>query len=180
MTTTTRAKSVAKKNARFSKQTPAEKRVAIAKDALAWIAAKALIPATGSYVSPEEGPLREFDFYGDGGRVDDQLRSVRLGVCNVCAIGALFIAKAVRFDKTTVGDLTSGRHRDSLTGFFSARQLSLIEIAFEGFSLNAKDEPTDEERGLAVEFWNSAGDSDRKRLVAILENIIANGGEFVP
>src|SRR5690242_5274654 len=71
--------------------TKAEERVAIAKDALAWIKAGALKPRTGAYVWPS----RRIEEHDNG----KQLRDVVLGECRTCALGAMFIAKAVRFDE---------------------------------------------------------------------------------
>jgi hypothetical protein len=163
---------VVKKSAR-EEQTAGEKRVAIAKDALAWIEAGALRPMSGAYVEPmERKDLRK--------NLAQQLRDVVLGPCEVCAIGALFIAKAVRFGETSVGDYAMSHFHDSLRGHFSEKQLALIECAFERGPCGRYEYRLDEtEVAEAIAFYG-LDDTAARRLKRILENIIANGGTFKP
>ena len=150
--------------------TPAEQRVAIAKDALAWIEAGALKPRTGAYVSP----THDFNL-GDFGK---QLRDTVLGQCVTCALGAMFIAKAVRFDEcpvTGVSTFFGSNVRMRLAQHFEIKQIGLIEAAFECCpSYSPLLDPA-----AAVRFGRKYR-SDRNRLTAILCNIIANDGTFVP
>lgn len=168
------AKRVAKDNARFRKMTAAEKRVAIAQDVIAWVKAGALVPSEGGYVCPSNGY-----FAGMADR-ETQLRDVNLGQCEVCAVGALFLAKAVRFDACTVGDWRSGQFHDNLTDHFSEEQIALIECAFECCRMGPfYNLPSDEDSGDALAFYRRYR-TDKGRLIAIMQNIIDHDGQFVP
>ena len=161
-----------------TKQKRAE-RVAIAKDALSWIQKGALIPTHQVYLNPEFNPYCNADgsraFMHD--QIDHkQLRDVVLGKCEVCAKGALFLAKAVRYNNVVVvqmneadGDWDGAPLREH----FSQAQLQLIEAAFEGF-----DYDTHRGHSAARTFYNRFYTATQ-RLTAILENIIRNDGEFV-
>jgi len=161
---------------RRRKETKAEQRVAIARDALAWIEAEALIPAQGGYVR----------FHMDHGLLnlpsDQQLRDAKLGPCRVCGIGAVFIAKAVRYNKVTVGDLNSGQYHRALKDTFSRQQMLLIETAFEQSDLTSPYSAETAKESLAVDRAREFCTSDKTavRLIAILNNIIANNGTFKP
>jgi hypothetical protein len=153
-----------KNNAKFDNMTPAEKRVAMAKDALKWIEAGALVPTKGVYVNTigldifhkANGPDA---FSEDGSR--KQARDVVLGACIVCAKGALLVAKAVRFNNVTVRDLADYSD-DQLTDYFTPVQIDFMELAFEN----------------RLEPWFTTYRDDKDRLVAILQNVIRNKGEF--
>lgn len=166
---------------KFDGMSPAQQRVAIAKDAMAWIEEGALRPTHGRYVEPDD----QNSWY-DAPR-DSQLRDVNLGKCDVCAIGAMFLAKAVRFNAVTCDDLADSAYHERLLDHFSEYQLALIETAFEGgscspFDLSMRD------KNKAVTFhrqFDAPGgvwdpNHARKVLTAILENIISNDGTFVP
>jgi hypothetical protein len=75
----------------------AKERIAIAKDALEWVEAGALIPTKGTYVKPTNKV--------DVADSDKQLRDVNLGKCEVCSLGALFLAKAVRYNNVLANTL---------------------------------------------------------------------------
>jgi hypothetical protein len=67
-----------------------------------------------------------------------EVRDIIAGkACEVCGVGALFVAKLDRVDALTIGDMELSLNNDSamrryLETEFSAEQLALIEIAFEG------------------------------------------------
>ena len=139
----------------------ATKRVNIAKDALAWIEAGALTPYCGVYLDPTRYPTNE--------EIDSgiQLRDIVLGPCKVCAKGALFIAKAVRYNNVKVDQWREASYYDGpLTEHFDREQLRLIETCFEGWDIDYID-------------WKNNYPDPKDRLVAILQNIIDNDGTFV-
>jgi hypothetical protein len=144
--------------------TRAKQRVAIAKDALAWIEAGALEPTTGLFISPSRA-----DCYSSKG----QLRDTVLGKCHVCALGSLLLAKAVRFDNVLCNQMNYLNTRmgvGPIADHFDRNQLLLIESAFEGYS----DEDND------VQIFYSKYPDPKDRLVAILKNLIKNKGTFKP
>jgi hypothetical protein len=177
----TQSETVRKKNAKFGGMTKAEQRVAIARDALAWLKAGALIAQRSTYGYPVNR-LRDPRNNGQA-RMDDQLRDVEMGPCRVCGLGALFLAKAVRFDDVTIRDWCSGSSGvyKKLGQHFSRTQIAMIEVAFEENPCFS-DQLSSAVLGRALFFWATRGrPSDYKgRLIAILRNIIQNGGEFRP
>jgi hypothetical protein len=148
----------------YDSEEKAAERVAIAQDALAWVEAGALIPAKGAYVLSVNG-ISDTDF-------GKQLRDVVLGKCQVCARGALFLAKAVRFDNVIAEwrFSTEAANRWALMEHFSPSQIDLIEEYFEGFVRNPQA------NNWAVSLW----ENHSERMTLILQNIIANNGTFVP
>src|ERR1700682_4791009 len=119
-------------NEKSGGMTPAEQRVAIARDALEWLGEGALIATGSTYGYP-------VNRHKDPSRCDSsvdpntQLREVQMGPCKVCGRGPLFLAKAVRFDDVTVGDwnCVSRMVYEKLGRHFDRQQLEMIEVAFE-------------------------------------------------
>lgn len=144
--------------------TKAQERVTIAQDALAWVKEGALVPIRGAYVRASNGV--SFD------DTHKQLRDVNLGKCEVCARGALFLAKAVRFDNVIAnwGYSTERVNRATLLEHFDDDQINLIEEYYEGFIRN------NAAYQWAMNFWTN----NSYRMTLILQNIIDNNGTFVP
>jgi hypothetical protein len=147
----------------------AKDRVAIAKDALAWLKAGAL-KAGHTYIRP----TGVYPMAND----ERQLRDVNLGKCTVCALGSLFIAEVVRFDDFRAGMFqndcsTVDRMKKAIERHFSLEQMTMIEDAYEGWGRDPNS------RYATGEFYHRYLTSEM-RLVAILENIIKNKGTFVP
>jgi hypothetical protein len=157
---------------------PAAKRVAVARDALAWLRAGALQAETGAYVTPtNEAPF----FYLDDHR---QMRDAVFGETTVCALGALFIAHIVRFDHCTVSEYITANGRsmsnfieDKLKDTFDLLALGFIESAFERCDMTSSSYVTQKEIDAAVAFGKRYR-KDRDRLEAILRNIVRNNGDF--
>ena len=148
----------------------AQERVAIAKDALAWVEAGVLLPAKMVYVNTV---LEDDQINWDP---KAQLRDVVLGPCRVCAQGALFLAKAVRYDNVSgIRNSDDLHHRackaDELEEHFTRDQLKLIEQYFEGWAAGSNYAP---------QFFKEDYPDHRQRLIFILKNIIDNKGTFVP
>lgn len=100
-------------------------RVEIAKDVLAALKIQKIRAANGSYVYSERLPK------GASYELRDQLALVQ---CDVCAIGAACVAVVARDNKFTVeGWLGVGGRQaaERLSEFFSTRQLSEMECAYE-------------------------------------------------
>lgn len=120
--------------------------------------------------------------------------------CEVCGIGSLFICDIMKRDNYTL-DLWNGvsgieetHIQSKLADYFIPTQLNLIECAFEKWVVN------DDEDILQVTGEDKYGDSitvpselgakaisfghqhidPKDRLIAIMENLIENGGEFLP
>ena len=146
----------------FKKLTPSAKRVAIAKDVIAQLNTKRLTATRGVYIEMGAKKVRSSG---------QQVCELTAGVsCQVCALGAMFVAGVERADDLSVADLGfrrnelfSGDNGDGaysyLKRFFKYDQLRAIEKHFEG--------------------WGevSCGEAD-VRMLQIMENIVKNRGRF--
>lgn len=168
-----RAAAIKKGNAKFLKMTKAEKRVAIAKDVIAQIEVRRLVPKNMTFLDIPEAPE---SLENDANELRDVLLTVP--TCEVCAKGALFVCAVERMDKLTVGQYTIGADRDYMLKLFTPKQWDLIESAFEGWSSIFVD-------GMIVNTPKVEKFSDQypdpaDRMVAIMKNIIKNHGTFKP
>lgn len=163
---------LAAKNLAFAKLSPAKKRVAIARDVLKALRLQKLIPSTGTYVF-QVAP-------GDNGQ------SLDGGKCTVCALGGLFACatdRGVGSLRTVLGNnsFLAAPIRATLGQFFSWEQLGYIEAAFEMRAGWAAVEGTDPyallPRAYEAAEW-CTGWAAEERMVAIMRNIIRNGGTF--
>ncbi len=110
--------------------------------------------------------------------------------CTVCGIGAAFVAAVKRGDDFKIKDFTDGfgdddKMRQYLKKFFTAKDVALIECAFErshGFAAYGDSGLNEQSPEVlrAVGFGNAHADSSEGRLKAIMQNIIDNGGSFRP
>lgn len=183
---------VAQRNERFRNATEAQKRVMIAKDALLQVKAKKMHVMRGIYLGG-----RALDrLYG---RLAQRLKDWRLPVkeedifgtkpeeaCSCCAKGALFLSK-LRLAGATAEE---SKYCSSSIGEgveWPRDNYNLIEWAFETAA-----SPVDQEHwknqvrmnptnaGILAKLFGSKHAKDSDRLIAILENIIENGGLFEP
>lgn len=113
-------------------------------------------------------------------------------VCRVCAIGAAFLSHIRLYDDMRIADLQLplyegaelnhpnyiGVEREQivrkLRGTFTARQLDMIEDAYETSYCGLRDAHTKSEK-FGVQFGTS-----NEKLTAICKNIIKNDGVFKP
>lgn len=182
-------KRISDRNYRFNKMTSEQKRVTIAKDVIALLNAEKLVASCGTYLEFSDAKLKD-KYWGDGyedpkdGTADVKIHSLieSSPSCEVCGIGACFVAAVRRADKCTVGDMSNPNDdsfmRDYLKQWFSRDQIQLVEAAFETDSVFCYTQDEDlVERAVAFGF-KFTNDSDR--LKAIMENIIENEGIFTP
>lgn len=173
---------IAASNKLFNSMTPAQRRVAIAKDVLKRIGVE-YVPTSGTYIDARN--IINTDLIDEENFADQQLQHLMKGgkkpmKCEVCARGALFLSSVFKFDNLKMGEI--GCHspyvaEGVLQGhlglgawsmisqeekFFTARQIEMIEFAFES----------------NVDFIDKYPD-DTDRLIAIMKNIIAHKGRFV-
>lgn len=184
--------SIAEKNALFESMTPAQRRVAIATDALQRVG-KDYISTTGEYMRMHTRfNINQYDME------NDDLCSVLENCkdeCTVCARGALFLSAVLTFDRCKLSSFAD--QRDStftirLHGrlenlavheniYFDHYQIGLIERTFECYTTSTSDamrDLTEEDEDAARQYGETLGNS-HERLVAICQNIIDNRGEFV-
>jgi hypothetical protein len=193
------AKRVRDRNYRFRKMTPERQRTTIAQDVLDLIAAEKIVAASGTYLEFDEDV--EVKYFGGDGWDDDldeymecepieSAKDVQLHrlieespSCEVCGIGACFVAAVRRADKAKVGDMSHSNDdafmRQYLSQWFSRNQISLIECAFEQSTcFNRGGDPMQLQAERAMRFGQQF-DDDTDRLEAIFKNIVANNGTFV-
>lgn len=173
-------KRIKRSNEKFAAMSKAEKRVQIAKDVLLQIEAKRIKPQAGVYIQAKVKNTfafgKEWDdpIINEKEQVQDTLKNA---TCDACALGSMFICAVDRHDRLRIKNLNTfavsaypkdknaeielggSDMYDYLSKFFSSDQLVAIEDAFEG---DYKDIS-----------------SDKKRLKAIMNNIIKNNGKFV-
>jgi hypothetical protein len=158
--------------------TTEDPRVAIAKDVLKQL--PALNPSKGTYVYKPNGN-KNLHPNDQAQQHIDQISED----CQVCALGACFLSYIRLFNKITVDEITyiensidPAHHtvKNALREHFANEQLALIEAAFEGFR-----SPADTTAVVKVieDFYNKHP-NPKKRLKAIMQNIIDNNGEFKP
>lgn len=137
-----------------------KQRIEIAKDVIALCKSRQtkIKIDVGSYYHTES--IRQEDNLFDKG---GQLTSKRLPPCQLCARGALFIKSVDRYDKCDLGriDDIADAVIDRSVKEWGAEQTNLIESHFE-----------------VSRYW--LPQDPKRRLLAIMENIVANNGEYVP
>ena len=188
------AAEIEKRNQLFAAASPEQKRMLIAKDVIEQIKAKRFKPTSGTWVRPKmkNGAYLGVEEKFDG---DESVRELFIGkkipACDCCALGAMFMSCTTYNDGTSVEafereidwefeeHVLKGKLSNGLNSFFSVEQLRLIETAFEGGDGAFMAEDDDKEAQKAAS-WYDAMSGDDKRMVAIMENIIANNGTFVP
>lgn len=187
---------IKKWNDYFKSLTKPQKRVALAQDVIAQIKAKKFLPKNKTYTKIVS-PIKSYNEQIQSNFGDIQ--------CECCALGGIFLSDIKFNNSCTFNELDAtyfdAREDMRLKEYFSIEQLILIEAAFEcwdfdnlvddfwgeyqftsGFAdgLLFKDfKLTKEKINKTAEFGNQYTDS-YKRLIAIMENIIANNGTFKP
>lgn len=170
------------RNRRFKKLTVSQQRIKIIKDVISYLQTRKLRATPGTYVK----------LVGYDGEIspDDQVHTLTdRAPCEVCGIGSLFVSAVTLKNKFKVSDLSYGRYvdikdgdlnnhtlRDYLRRWFNENQLQLIETAFEqswGYAVGVSGQDSAVDFG--VKYTNA-----KKRLLAILNNMLENNGKFVP
>jgi hypothetical protein len=192
---------IARRNRKFKGAAAAEKRVLIAKDVIAQVKAGRFKASSGSWVYPLTRSGRDWFLSNLSVEEDESVQKLFLEgdipKCECCALGAMFMSCTLYNNKTTAIELEDvrfsfsdyveeGSFSNGLSKFFSKDQLRLIESAYEGNcgAFYLEQTASWEEEGLLpgdkTAGWMDRLPDDKKRLVAIMENIIKNKGKFVP
>ena len=194
---TNATREIARRNRKFKAAVVAEKRVLIAKDVIAQVKAGRFKVASGHWVASltRSGSDLSVDRFEGDESVQKLFLEGDIPKCECCALGAMFMSCTLYNNKTTAIELEDvrfsfsdyveeGSFTNGLSTFFSKDQLKLIESAFEGnvghFELDVGILEGVELDGDKTSKWMDRLPNDKKRLVAIMENIIKNKGKFVP
>ena len=174
---------IKKWNDYFKSLTKPQQRVAIAEDVIQQVKKKKYTIETGNYVKFNED---NFDFDLD---IQSNFDKVN---CSVCALGACLLSTTKFKNKLTFDDVSLIDSYSStwnlFLNLFTSHQLLLIENAFEGvlfYSCRVGEDKftarlTEKEEEKCNLFYDKYFTDDTKRLIAIMENIIANNGTFKP
>lgn len=193
--TTTIKKDVAKKlvkaanrkisraNLAFQKMKPSEKRIQIARDVLAQLVSKRLMPKYGVWLA---GAKNKF-LFSKNVEGDSEVKDIfaKVKQCEGCALGGMFMCAVERADKLKMNQLQdygdsyginigTGDTFSYMKKFFSKAQLEMIECAFEAGNGSVRYGNYD-----AVEFVRDI-DEPGERMRLIMENIVVNKGTFKP
>jgi hypothetical protein len=161
-------KKIGDRNRRFNKMSPEKKRVTIAKDTIAALKTNKVCATVRVYLGESAR--------SNGDKLSNNVR------CQACALGSMFVGLTTRIKDLSV-KVDSYRQQvvSPLAEYFSPIQLKVIESAFEG-GMHYSDIYNlygDNYYDKAINYKYSYTDSE-ERLIAIMENIIKNNGEFIP
>ena len=166
----------------------------IAKDVIAQIKNGNFKAAGGTWVRPMTARhLGNLSVeFGADASLRELVLTDKLGKCDCCALGAMFMSCTLYNNKTTAEDFEQevndgafdflvedkGSISNGLNTFFSPAQLRLIEMYFErGYGAWS---PRSDAETARVELWYETYSTDRSRLLAIMQNIVDNNGTFKP
>ena len=178
--------------------TKIQMRVAIAKDVIAQINSKKLIPETGVWIyDPKLGSIDDhIDNLIDKAMEDEKNDTCRfepfnardftkkVNKCKVCALGSIFVSAVNLYDDV---ELKDGEEAASvfetldlspLSKYFSPTSLAFIECCFEGEDSAHWCDIDGKESAIAIAYHRSFRLS-KERLIAIMKNIVRNKGEFI-
>jgi hypothetical protein len=162
-----------KASEKYKAMTRPERRVAIAKDVIKTVRA-------GGFGGVDDG-LGYIEGKGArcGVNIDSDRAQEIMPTCSVCARGAMMLCRIAKFNaiEVFVDEIVRRDHTtQALEDAFGEKQMNIIEAAFEcreGYA-----EYTSLARK-AVAFGDQF-ENPSKRLIAIMKNIVDNGGTFKP
>lgn len=168
----------------------ASKRIAIANEVISLLSANKIEAAPGSWLDYPKAP----DLFSD----DDVKNKTpffevmsKFKTCDVCVLGALFVSAVRNYGGPTCEDvkdciflnyLTFDEIFPTISKYFPASMLSVIETAFEGWTSTEICQASGELHeaiNIATNFYSRYQDAN-ERMIAIMQNIVKNEGEFIP
>lgn len=170
----------------FQNLPPTEQRIRLAQDVIKHIQTKKLFALEGTYLlfGKDDNPDNHFDIIDN--HMTTELKNYiakEEANCVVCAIGALFITEVMYTNDVSMASM---RHPEGinmylrLQNYFQEEQLSLIEAAFEISAYCAEKHGNEEMLAYKAEDFGALFETDEDRMIAIMQNIIDNRGEFSP
>ncbi len=162
-----------------------EQRIRLAQDVIQHLHAKKLIATSNLYIAfGGEDNHEEIVELNNHVELKEYAANNEVS-CEVCAIGALFISEVMYTNDVSMPSIKypeSDKLYKRLSNYFKEDQLALIEVAFEMDSWYAEQRcpglPQTEIE--AAEDFGLEFDGDDDRMTAIMRNMIANNGKFIP
>lgn len=164
------------KNEDFSKMSKLEKRVVLAKDVIAQIEAKRYTARLGTYLDIRD---KKVERYTEDSILDKTKIGEKNIVCEVCAIGSLFVSNAILSNKKLTDD--DDKMLSSLRSIFSKKEMRTLEYLFEGRDIDDTFEaktPANIKIKKDILKYRVGKRGAEQRLVDIMQNIIDNNGNF--
>lgn len=164
-------------NKRFAKLSKSEQRVRIAKDVIAQLKTKEIVPRSQYF------GVSDYAAYEEAKKADlDMSECVSQVSCQVCGIGSLFVAAVKRADDLKISDFLGDDRAlevEYLKDWFNEEQLHLVEeyyerhdhwspVEGESWVVMHPDHPITREM------------NPGKRMKMIMENVVSNSGRFIP
>lgn len=173
---------IKKNNTEFANLSKNKQRVAIARDVIASLRKGLYKAEAGTYLLMED-TTKSGNEYVRTSIVNLEKEGV---VCEVCAIGSMFVSSIKKTGAKAMTDSDNKMIR-SLSYVYTKKELRTLEMCFEGSDINATFEDCDEDdkdfqlSKDAKSFYKENGGyrQDERRLMAIMENIIENKGNFI-
>lgn len=173
----------------------AKARVTLAQDVLDQLAGGVIQATLGEYVGLDQNVTMLWKLSTVNSSYDLRELVTVSTECRVCAKGALFVAKVSRFNAISTSQVPGPTHWRSMAAYlseFPRDQLDLMEFAFEGRITGDPD--VDGEMLHVAQKWrrdvlnrfDSHADQLDEGVIgpvllrAIMQNVVDNGGEFVP
>lgn len=193
---------IRRRNARFARLTKAQQRVAVAREVLARLDAKRIVPASMYLLAPMlASDFRSLVQRGEAAGADASVLVEQLPGCRACGIGSMFLALVSLRDKLPlqVGFDTRDSMVDYIagTGLFTKEDTAMVEFCFERgergttisnlgsmrhpeylATLDSDVDLYDRLSYLDVSLTDEADGGRETRLRMIMENIIGNRGRF--
>lgn len=164
------------KNEDFSKMSKLEKRIVLAKDVIAQIEAKRYTARLGTYLDIRD---KKVERYTEDSLLDKSKIGEKNIVCEVCAIGSLFVSNAILSNKKLTDD--DDKMLSSLRNIFSKKEMRTLEYLFEGRDIDDMFEAKTHKNiqiKKDIAKYRVGQRGAEQRLVNIMQNIIDNKGNF--
>ena len=166
-----------------------KQKVLLAEDVIALLKAKRIRAERGAYFEL----LRNDDRWDEPDTIVQKIFHDAFSeddlLCAVCGIGAVFVAAVDKFDTLTVGNCGGEPHENMMIEYmgewFSESELRAIEVAFEGRRVPHGIAMNTNVVLRALDFGHTEQDQSIRMkpdavMIKIMENIVANKGEFKP
>jgi hypothetical protein len=174
----------------FRKLTKPQKKVAVALDVIAQIKAQRYKANSGQYIGASRTQEEEWCKLAESREGDIQSTLSEIKYCEVCAVGSCILSVTKYENKLKWHDIgrvssdCSSKVTDVLKKVFTGKELTILEVMFEGYYNDGGDNYGKNQMGATLaddeakraKLWYSKYDDEDKRLLAIMRRIVKNEG----